>query len=848
MRVRVYFLFLFFGLNQMNFLWAQTNSINLQKNEWQFRKAGDKEWKKASVPGNVHQDLMASSGLPNPFLGANEKQVQWIENEDWEYQCVFQLDEANYSFQNIHLKLQNLDTYAKIYINGKLLAQTENQFRTYTFNAKAFLKIGENIIRIYFESAVKKGKELAKKLPYTLPGGEAVFTRKAPYQYGWDWGPRLVTCGIGEIELECWNNLKIESISQVQNFLADSSVYIQFKIKLQSEQEGKAYLLISCAELGENQNRLQYLNLSKGENLVQTEIHIKQPKLWWTNGLGEAFLHHFKFLVTYQQKRLDQTELTIGIRKLILVQTKDKFGRSFYFELNGKPVFIKGANYIPPHNFLNHLDKSIYSNLVQKAKSTNINMLRVWGGGVYAPDEFYKACDEHGILVWQDFMFAGGLYPGDSAFLKNVEEEIKDQLIRLRNHSSLALWCGNNEIDESWKNWGYQKQYQYTSSDSTEIANNYKLLFLEIIPKEIALLDPKRAYHPSSPEIGWGHEESLKQGDSHYWGVWWGMEPFEKYEEKVGRFVSEYGFQGMPDYKTFKNFMPNFPTEFDSTSFKNHQKHPSGYQTISTYAERDFPEPKNFREQIYISQLTQARGMRMAMEAHRRNMPYCMGTLMWQWNDCWPVTSWSAIDFYGNEKAVYPEMKQAFEPLLLCFKEKNDTLYLYLVSDKQEPVNGDLKFQIIQFDGQIKFQTKMAKQVAANSSSIIFKLAKTELSKMGINPNKIVVNATFSSKENLVQTNYYLVKPKALELETPKISIKKVSFDKFEISSNTLVKDLFIYKQKSEKVWLSENYFDLLPNETKTIEANWINPNNLPINIEDLHFIHLNQLHVSSTK
>ncbi|MCF8253752.1 MAG: glycoside hydrolase family 2 protein [Bacteroidia bacterium] len=832
----------------MNFLWAQTKSINLQKNDWQFRKAGDEEWKKARVPGNVHQDLMAISALPNPFLGNNEKLVQWIENEDWEYQCYFEVDSEAFSFSNISLKLKNLDTYAKIFLNGKLLAETENQFRTHTFDAKSFLKIGENHIRIHFESAVKKGKELAKKLPYTLPGGEAVFTRKAPYQYGWDWGPRLVTCGIGEIELECWNNLKIESISQVQNFLADSSVYIQFKIKVHSEQKCIVYLLLLCPELGENQNRLLNLNLSKGENLVQTEIHIKQPKLWWTNGLGEAYLHHFKFLLTYQQKILDQTELAIGIRKLNLVQTNDKFGRSFYFELNGKPVFMKGANYIPPHNFLNHLDKSIYSDLVQKAKEANMNMLRVWGGGVYVPDAFYKACDEQGILVWQDFMFAGGLYPGDSAFLNNVKEEIKDQIIRLRNHACLAIWCGNNEIDESWKNWGYQKQYRYTTSDSTEIAENYKKLFLEIIPKEIALLDPKRPYHPSSPEIGWGHEESLKQGDSHYWGVWWGMEPFEKYEEKVGRFMSEYGFQGMPDYKTFEKFMTNFSNEFDSASYKNHQKHPTGYQTISTYAARDFPEPKNFREQIYISQLTQARGMRIAMEAHRRNMPYCMGTLLWQLNDCWPVISWSAIDFYGNEKAVYFEIKHAFNPLLLSFKEEQDTLYLYLVSDKQEALTGELKLQIIQFDGQIKFQTKLAKQIAANSSSIIYKLAKTELSKLGINPNKIVVNASFSSQENLVRTNYYLVKPKELLLETPKISIKKVGQDKFEISSNTLVKDLFIYEQKSEQVMLSENYFDLLPNETKTIEIIWINSNNLPFSIEDIYFINLNQLHVRTNK
>jgi beta-mannosidase len=267
-------------------------------------------------------------------------------------------------------------------------------------------------------------------------------------------------------------------------------------------------------------------------------------------------------------------------------------------------------------------------------------------------------------------MFACAMYPGDSAFLSSVAAEVTDQVNRLKNHPSLALWCGNNEVDEGWKNWGWQKQYAYTKSDSSEIAQSYTKLFHEIIPQIIQKEDSGRYYHPSSPAIGWGRAESLTQQDAHYWGVWWGMEPFEIYEKKVGRFMSEYGFQGMPSVQTFKKFMPNYPAIFDSASFKNHQKHPTGYQTIAAYMERDYVVPQKFNDYVYVSQLLQARGMKTAMEAHLRASNTCMGTLFWQLNDCWPVTSWSSIDFYGNRKALFYQSKRSFAPILISFEYK----------------------------------------------------------------------------------------------------------------------------------------------------------------------------------
>ncbi|MBJ7427944.1 MAG: glycoside hydrolase family 2 protein, partial [Bacteroidia bacterium] len=307
------------------------------------------------------------------------------------------------------------------------------------------------------------------------------------------------------------------------------------------------------------------------------------------------------------------------------------------------------------------------------------------------------------ILVWQDFMFACAMYPGDNEFLANVSAEVNEQIIRLRNNPSIAIWCGNNEIDEGWKNWGWQKQFKYSTADSTKIAQQYKNLFEIVIKNAVYHLDNSRFYWPSSPSIGWGRKESLTQGDAHYWGVWWGMEPFKIYQNKIGRFMSEYGFQGMPSVQTFKNMgalqLKDGINILDSSVLKTHQKHPTGYKTIQTYMERDYLVPKTFENYVYVSQLLQAEGMKTAIEAHRRAMPYCMGSLYWQLNDCWPVTSWSSVDYNGDWKALHYQVKKSFSDLLISFQDKGDSVLVYFVSDKMVNMKGDLSANIFDFDG-----------------------------------------------------------------------------------------------------------------------------------------------------
>jgi beta-mannosidase len=475
---------------------------------------------------------------------------------------------------------------------------------------------------------------------------------------------------------------------------------------------------------------------------------------------------------------------------------------------------MKGANYIPPHSFLPEVSTENYTNLVVQAKNANMNMLRVWGGGVYADDAFYNACDANGILVWQDFMFACAMYPGDTAFLNNVKSEITDNIIRLQNHPSIAIWCGNNENDEGWHNWGWQKQFNYSKEEENQIWKDYEKLFHELIPATLneTLGENQYFYWPSSPSIGWGKKESLTQGDSHYWGVWWGKEPFEMYTQKVGRFMSEYGFQGMPPLSTFKKFTSNL--NWENPSIKAHQKHPTGYETIDEYLVRDYKKPSSFDEYVYVSQLLQAEGMKTAIEAHRRAMPYCMGSLYWQLNDCWPVTSWSSIDFYGNWKAFHYQAKRSFERQLISFEEKNNIVDIFGINEDLSTFYGQLKIELIDFFGRVNWQYETSSFIHPNSSNILNSINLTTLPQL--NPNHMFLKVTLDNSGQKKEGIYYFVKPKDLQLHQPDIRFEYLSNHQIKITSTTLIKNLYL---ETEGIFFEDNFFDVLPNEPKIIQA-----------------------------
>ena len=787
---------------------AQTSYRNLSDEYWTFNNQKETKKYKATIPGTVHTDLFQNQIIPDPYYGANEKKLQWIENENWEYETTFSVTNKELSAENIELEFNGLDTYASVFLNGNRILEADNMFRKWSLSVKNQLKKGENHLKIVFHSAVQKGKEEASKLRYTLPEKERVFVRKAQYQFGWDWAPRFVTAGIWKnVQLKFWNSAIIENIKYSQLQLNGEKALLEFITDIHSSKEQTVQLALN--------DNVHTFFLKKGKNIVKITYEILKPKFWWCNGLGAPNLYLFSVELKQNKQSLDQHQLNIGLRTIELVQKKDTFGTGFYFKLNGKPVFMKGANYIPNDSFLINSAKTSVLDLVLNAKASNMNMLRVWGGGVYADDAFYNACDANGILVWQDFMFACSMYPGDDKFVANVKQEVIDQVNRLQNHPSLALWCGNNENDEGWHNWGWQKQYNYSKSDSTQIWNDYKKVFHEMIPQTLdsLLSKEKNIYWPSSPSIGWGRKESLLQGDSHYWGVWWGKEPFEMYQKKVGRFMSEYGFQGMPNLKTLERVIAQSNLNFGSESFKNHQKHPTGFETINEYMARDFKVPIALDKYIYVSQLLQAFGMKTAIEAHRLAKPYCMGSLYWQFNDCWPVTSWSTVDYYGNWKASQYQVKESFESIALLFSDNTESLSILGSNDTLEVQEGIVTAQLMDFSGNVIWKAVNECAISLETNTNCMQISYNQLP--NFDKQKTVLQVEFKGKNKQTVAYHYFVKPKELLLEKPTIEIKIVGETLIEVKTNTLAKNVYLQTGEAS---MAVNYFDLIPGFPKIIK------------------------------
>lgn len=792
------------------------SSIDLS-GSWQFQKQGDIAWLKAEVPGTVQTDLFANKMIPDLFFSDNELKNKWVENENWVYQKTFSIDKLQLK-QNADLIFEGLDTYATVFLNGQKILVSDNMFRSYKVDIGSILKAGENILEILFESPVQKAIPLYDSLSYRLPADNdrnekqtSVFTRKAAYQYGWDWGPRYVTIGIWRsVSLNFWSDFKVLENRLHQIYLSDTVAIIAWNAQIFSETETELNCTINL-EKEEKINRK--FKLLKGVNQLTDTFRVKNPKRWWPNGYGEPNLYAFNISMRTKNSQFDENK-KLGFRTVELITEADSIGESFYFKVNGIPVYAKGANYIPQDNFLPDVDSSRYAQLIKNVKNAHMNMLRVWGGGIYENDIFYDLCDENGIMVWQDFMFACSLYPGDSAFLQNVEQEARDNIKRLRDHPSLALWCGNNEINELWYNWGYQKKFGYSEKDSLKIWSDYQALFNRLLPDLVSELNPKISYWESSPKIGWGHSESMTEGDSHYWGIWWGKEPFEVYEEKVPRFSTEFGFQSLPQMSTLLAFADSNLMNLESEAMQAHQKSSIGNKTIVEYMERDFPVPQNFEDFVYVSQLLQAYGVGKALEAQRRAKPYCMGTLYWQLNDTWPGISWSSLDYFGNWKALHYEAQHDFKTFLISFEEQSDNLSVFVVSDSLNMVDAELELSLMDFYGNIIYAETLDLKIQSNSSKVVFQIP-SDLLKVVLDKKKMLLTARlYANSKLLAENNYYFARPK--ELLLPENSEIEYLIDGNQIQlwskSNTLIKNVFL--ETETPVHFSKNYFDILPSDT----------------------------------
>jgi beta-mannosidase len=789
----------------------------LQTGAWQFRQANTPEWKPVQIPASAHTALLQNGMIEDPFWRDNEEKLQWIEREDWEFQTQFDLSDDAFQKKHIELVFKGLDTYAQVFLNDSLILESDNMFRTWRVDAKRFLLPKGNRLHIYFESPLKKTDAAWKALGYELPGGQRTMTRKAQFHYGWDWGPRFVGCGIlHKPEIVAWDEFIVEEMFVTTQSIDPNKARMVARFRYRSDIKMNASVFFKEGKRKSLEDRTFY----PGVHADSVTYDVEDPKLWWPHGHGDPNLYDFTIEIKRGGIVVEKHDVRVGIRTVELVTEKDAKGETFFFRINGKPVFAKGANYIPQDIFQDRVNPARTKQLLDDVLAANMNMLRVWGGGIYEDDTFYQLCDARGILVWQDFMYACALYPANGRFLKTAALEALEQIVRLRQHPCVVLWCGNNENNEAWHNWGWQMPFN--DAQRTQLWRDYQLLFNDLLRTYVQNYAGGVPYWESSPRYGRANPKSLTEGDSHYWGVWHDEEPFEVLNKKVPRFMSEYGFQSFPDWRTVQSFTEPEDRRLESKVMLLHQKHPRGNALIAEYMKRDYAMPKNFEDFVYVSQLLQAEGMRTGFEAHRRNKPYCMGTLYWQLNDVWPVASWSSIDYFGRWKAMHYYTRDAFAPVASLPLLEGNNLKVFGVNDLLDTASVELQLRALTFDGDKLFEASVTElSIKPDSSKLLWELPlKTVLNNK--KPENCVVELLLLGKagELLHRRLYYPASPKKMKLAKPKLDISSVEKVEagYQVTVQTngkLAKNVYI--QTDADGFFSDNYFDLLPNERRTV-------------------------------
>lgn len=798
--------------NAQNFTAPIRQTVNVP---WEFRQVNTETWKPVQVPVSVHTALLQNGMIEDPYYRDNEEKLQWIEREDWEFHCTFDVDSATMQRNHIELIFRGLDTYAQVFLNDSLILETDNMFRTWKADVKKWLQPKGNKLHIYFESPIKKVEQDWKNLGYELPGGIRTMTRKAQFHYGWDWGPRFVGCGILKApEILAWNDILIENVFVTTQSITKDKAQMVARIRYRSDFAGKVTLMAQH----EKRRSIEDRDFRVGVHEDSVTWEVPNPQLWWCNGLGKPHLYDFTITVKRGASEVEKAIVRTGIRTVELVTRKDEKGESFYFRLNGVTVFAKGANYIPQDMFQDRVTPAQYRRILDDAVAANMNMLRVWGGGIYEDDLFYQLCDARGILVWQDFMYACAMYPGSGRFLKNAALEAFEQIERLRQHPCIALWCGNNENNEAWHNWGWQMQF--TEAQRNQLWRDYQLLFNDLLPTYVANYGGGVPYWESSPRYGRANPKSNTEGDSHYWGVWHDEEPFDVFNKKVPRFMSEFGFQSFPEWRTIESFSKPEERELESKVMLTHQKHPRGNALLAEYMKRDFRPVKTFGDFVYVSQVLQAEGMRIGLEAHRRNKPYCMGTLYWQFNDVWPVASWASRDYYGRWKALHYNVRDVFSPVAALPVVEDEILKVYGVSDLAEEIKVTVHVRAFDFDGKVLSDvTKPDVVVPTDSSRMIWQgYLKTVLGRQKLENAVVEITLKNADDKLLNRRLFYLCPPKKLALPKTSVSLKVEQVnDGYQIllESAKLAKNVLLGAEADG--FFSDNYFDLLPGERKTV-------------------------------
>ncbi|HIT90439.1 MAG TPA: glycoside hydrolase family 2 protein [Candidatus Merdenecus merdavium] len=793
------------------------------KHNWTLKRINTGMTYPTSVPTSVYGTLMDQGAMDHPYWKANEEEARKLMEEDYQYSHTFSVDKTLLSYGQILLNFQGLDTLTDIYLNDTFLGSTSNMHRVWEFSVKHLLKAEQNQLIIHFHSPLAYVDKAFKHCP-TLGTEDAwngfSHLRKAHYMFGWDWGAHLPDAGIfRDVTLIGIHHGRIDSVSITQSH-QPNLVRLKLAPSFHTEKEWQKEHTLH--DLGVDFTYHVSITDPDGSTVIFTDapstLEIKNPKLWWPNGLGDQPLYHMKVTLLYKQTPIDSWSRNIGLRTLTMKIEKDQWGESFAHEINGKTVFAMGADYIPEEHILPHKKSKDTKRLLEDCKLANFNSIRVWGGGYYPDDDFYDLCDSLGFIVWQDFMFACSVYELTQEFEDNITQEFIDNIKRIRHHSCLGLWCGNNEMES------FVKDGEWVSKPS-EI-RDYLFMYERIIPKVLKKYDPETFYWPSSPSSGGSFDlpQDPNRGDVHYWDVWHGNKPFSAYRDFGFRYLSEFGFQSLPAIKTIQEGITDDPQDMNLFSYimEKHQRNHSANGKIMNYMQQTYKYPNNFSSVVYASQLLQADAIRYGVEHFRRNRGRCMGAVYWQLNDCWPVISWSSIDYYGRWKALHYSAKRFFAPVMISCQEESwmtakadmnrqhfefeKSIHLNVTNETLETQDLIVHWALRNADGSIVKEEYMDITVMALSS---FWLDKVLLPEADVLAQYVSyeIRGKKDSSDVISSGTVIFSYPKYFCYENPNLRYK-VEGDRIHIYADAYAKHVELLNEHEDLI-LSDNYFDM---------------------------------------
>jgi beta-mannosidase len=797
------------------------------------------DWMAAAVPGAVQTDLMALHKLPDPYIGDNEAKVQWVGLSDWQYRCEIDVSPETLARDHLDLVFEGLDTFAEVKVNGTSVLKADNMFRTWRVPVRGVLHAGKNVIEVDLNSPIKTMAPKVAAMPYVMPGAydsafgdeplgrnSSTYVRKAGYQYGWDWGPRVVALGIWKpVRLEAWDGARLADFHVAQVHLDDQVAALEADVDIASDGVQPARVTIDVAGPdGSHQTVTQDAGLFAGTVPVRVPLRIDNPKRWWPVGYGRPDLYTIKASVSQGGQAVGTITRRIGLRTAEIRRQPDQWGRSFELVINGVPVFAKGANMIPFDMFPARVTAAQQDRILQSAVDANMNILRIWGGGTYQDDHVYDKADELGLMIWQDFMFGGAIPPYDRDFRENTRIEATEQVRRLRNHPSIVLWAGNNEVQTDWENWGGSTKDVKTALSPEErdkVVTGMVRLFDNVLRSAVDLNAPDTPYWASTPSTDYdGPADQDTDGDRHYWSVW-GGKPVEEYLNAPPRFMSEYGLQSFPVMETIKAFAGPDDLQPETPVMRAHQKYDkgNGNKRLLFYINNNYGQPKDFASFVYLSQVMQAEGIELAATHLRAAMPQSMGSMYWQINDVWPGASWSSIDWFGRWKALQYHARRFYAPVIVTALRKDGVTSLNLVSDEGAPRTFDYRLRVMDLDGKMLSDRSRSVTVSPRSSLKLDALSDADLLKGAASDRTYVVADLLDHGARVSRAIAYFVPSKALALHDPKIraELKAVPGGyALTLSSATLARQVWI-DLGAVDARPSDNAFDLLPGEPETV-------------------------------